>query len=195
MKQGGNAGLDVCYNVQSVVDSKHKLIVDIDVSNKPVDFGELNNMSEKAKEIMKVKQITTVADKGYYDGADIAKCEENGTVCIVAKPKESHQPDDENYFRNRFQFDKEKNVFICPEKIELNFIRKCEKNKKFYDLYASYSACRVCPNKDKCTKSEKGREIYRGEHQDVLDIVTNGIKKIMQSIKRDKKLLSIHLGP
>ena len=194
MKQGGNAGLDVCYNVQSVVDSKYNLIVDIDVSNKPVDFGELNKMSEKAKEIMEVSEITLVADKGYYDGADISKCEENGTECIVAKPKESHQPDDENYFRNKFQFDKEKNVYICPEKTELNFIRKCEKKKKTYDLYANYSACRVCPNKGKCTKSEKGREIYRGEHQDVMDIVDKRYKENYGIYKKRQEIVEHPFG-
>jgi Uma2 family endonuclease len=34
-----NNGVDVCYNVQTVVDSKYKLVVDCDVINNPTDHG------------------------------------------------------------------------------------------------------------------------------------------------------------
>lgn len=43
-----NNGIDVCYNVQAVTDSKNKLIVDYDVINKPADQGQLCKMAKKA---------------------------------------------------------------------------------------------------------------------------------------------------
>jgi hypothetical protein len=48
MHTGGDGrNLDACYNVQSVVDGKNKLIVDFDVSACPDDKGALPKMTEK----------------------------------------------------------------------------------------------------------------------------------------------------
>ncbi len=47
-----NNGVDVCYNVQTAVDSKHCLIVDCDVINNPSDQGQLSKMGKKAMNAM-----------------------------------------------------------------------------------------------------------------------------------------------
>jgi len=66
MHSGGDARkLDVCYNVQTIVDSKHCLIVDFEVSDRADDKGNLDNMTKKAKEVMGVEKLTNLADKGY----------------------------------------------------------------------------------------------------------------------------------
>lgn len=49
-----NNGIDVCYNVQTVVGSKHKLVVDCDIINNPTDYGMLSKMAGSAKEIFDV---------------------------------------------------------------------------------------------------------------------------------------------
>lgn len=194
MKQGGNAGFDVCYNVQSVIDSENKLIVDFDVTNSPSDRGELYKMTESAKEIMEISEITTLADKGYYESADMAKCETNGTACLVAKPKESHQTEDENYFRDRFKFDSEKNIYICPQGTELKFMRFEKKREITHGVYANYSACRVCRNKDKCTKTKKGREICRSEFQGTMDIVDKRTKENKTLYKQRQEIVEHPFG-
>ena len=70
-----NNGLEVSYNVQTVVDQKHKLVVDSEVINNPADLGQLNKMSLKAKEIFEVEELKSIADKGYYSSNDLVKCE------------------------------------------------------------------------------------------------------------------------
>lgn len=47
---------DVCYNVQTAVDSKHKLIVEHEVVNDPTDLQQLSTMAIKAKETLGVKK-------------------------------------------------------------------------------------------------------------------------------------------
>jgi transposase len=59
-----NNGLDISYNVQIAADAKHKLIAAYDVINNPTDQGNLNKMAEKAKEVLDVKEIELLADKG-----------------------------------------------------------------------------------------------------------------------------------
>jgi hypothetical protein len=45
-------GAQVCYNVQSAVDSKHKLIVEHDVTNEVVDYQQLSPMAQAARETL-----------------------------------------------------------------------------------------------------------------------------------------------
>src|SRR5882724_1592776 len=64
-------GSDVCYNVQTVVDSKHKLIAAYEVTNDGNDLGQLANMGKQGQEALGVKEVTLLADGGYFDGNTI----------------------------------------------------------------------------------------------------------------------------
>jgi len=58
-------GTDVCYNVQTVVDDLHKLIVEHEVRNDPTDQAQLSRMAIRAKQTLGVDELEVVADKGY----------------------------------------------------------------------------------------------------------------------------------
>ena len=66
LMKANNNGLDVSYNVQTVVDQKHKLIVDTEVINNPTDHGQLSKMVTKSQEVLEAEEIKALADKGYY---------------------------------------------------------------------------------------------------------------------------------
>ena len=61
-----NQRIEVCYNVQITVDSKHKLILDHEVTNEVKDNNQLSKMSKRAKEILEVDELEVTADKGYH---------------------------------------------------------------------------------------------------------------------------------
>ena len=73
VKFGANQGTDVGYNIQTVVDSKNKLITTFEVTNNSADQGQLYNMSNKAKSIFKVESIESLADKEYFESSDLKK--------------------------------------------------------------------------------------------------------------------------
>ena len=52
MKRGKGRGTEVCYNVQTAVDAKHKLIVACEVTNDPGDRDWLSPMALQAKEVL-----------------------------------------------------------------------------------------------------------------------------------------------
>ncbi|HEY5583083.1 MAG TPA: hypothetical protein VIK78_01160 [Ruminiclostridium sp.] len=60
-----NGKLDVCYNVQTAVDSKSHLIADFIVISNCNDMGLLAPMAEIAKKAMEVETLEVVAYKGY----------------------------------------------------------------------------------------------------------------------------------
>lgn len=177
MRQNGDGrSLDVCYNVQTVVDDKHKLIVDFDVINRAHDKGNLEKMIESAMSIMEAEAITVLADKGYYDGEDIVKCEQNGVTCLVAKSASGGSKHFEGFEIKNFSFESESDCYICPLGEKLRFMRLHKHtNKKEYRVYANYSVCARCKDKNMCTKS-KHRTILRLPYQDILDTVDRRTK-------------------
>jgi DDE family transposase len=77
----------VGYNVQVAVDTKHKLMVEQQVTNQVLDMGLLTQTAEVAKEILGVKTIEAVADRGYFKIEDIESCEKAGITPHVPRPQ------------------------------------------------------------------------------------------------------------
>lgn len=172
MKQGGNArALDACYNVQTVVDSKNKLIVDFEVTNCPDEKGALPKMTEAAKEVFGVEEITALADKGYYDPGDIAKCEQNQTTCFVSSMISGIRAPDPAFDHEQFWYDKERDCYICPMGKEIPFKRIKKSGKLIGKEYHNSVACYGCPMHEKCTKGKRARAIFRNPNQGALDAV------------------------
>lgn len=71
MKQPGG-GYEVSYNGQISVDSKHHLIIDIDVTNEGNDLKQLSNMAIKSKEIL---EKGTPEDESKNESKDESKNE------------------------------------------------------------------------------------------------------------------------
>jgi hypothetical protein len=197
-RNGDGRPLDACYNVQTVVDSKHKLIVDFDVTTCPDDKGALPEMTERAKEIFGVDAIMVAADTGYYDGEDIEKCEQNGAVTYVAKNTNdnAHAPD-ESYDKKHFKYDAENDCYICPNggKLPFRHIKKPKNTPYVSRVYFDSAACKDCPNRDKCTTNKRGgRTINRSKHQDALDRNNARMRSNYEIFRERKKLVEHPFG-
>ena len=173
MRQGGDGrAQDACYNVRTVVDSKHKLIVDFENSTCANDIGALAKPMEGAKEIMGVTEIAVVADTGFYDGADIKKCEDNGSVCYIAKRERRTRSPLPEYGKQYFSYDKAKDCYSCPQGTELRFMRFSRNKEWTSKIYGNPKDCRECLFRKDCTTNKRGyREIRRVPNQDTLDAV------------------------
>jgi transposase/cyclophilin family peptidyl-prolyl cis-trans isomerase len=193
-QNGDGRTLDVCYNVQTAVDSENGMIVDFLVNNRADDRGNLFSVSEQAKEILAVENLTVLADKGYYDGQDIAKCEAKGTTCLVAKPKSGGRKAEEKFLKKEFKYDKNSDTYTCPEKNTFKFMRTQKHNDgKEYKFYANFSACSKCELREKCTKS-KYRKLLRLPYQDVLDEVDRRTQKNLQLYKKRQEIVEHPFG-
>ncbi|SHH73866.1 transposase [Clostridium grantii] len=187
VKFGASQGTDVGYNVQTVVDTKNKLIVTYDVINNSADQGQLYNMSKKAKEIFTVDSIEVLADKGYFHTKDFIKCSEESIIPYVAKPTYSNSIGDTIYFSEKFKYLKDEDLYICPEGQKLYCNTKKINTKKInakQKKYFNYDACGACKNKLKCTSSSKGRTITRKETEDFVENVNNRVKECKAKFKK-----------
>ena len=202
---GDGRSFDACYNVQTIVDEKHKLIVDFDVSTNPDDSKSLSKMTESAKEIIGISKLQVTADKGYYNGEDIELCEKNRTICYVPKMQSGRAAPDPNYGREYFRYNKNEDCYICPEGERLPFMRMNKRSGGYKDtngndiidlLYENTSACSKCQSREKCTKSKTGRRIYRSPYQDSLDVVDIRMKSDSagQILRERKKIVEHPFG-
>jgi len=173
LMSNNNNTVELSYNVQTTVDAKHKLICDFEVISEPNDLGKLAPMSLRAKKILEVDRLDVLADKGYYDADCLKTCVENEIRPYVSKQKRANRTGDKAYFADRFHYDREKDLYICPAGAALVRTRaRKSKNGELlgYD-YRNFKACQVCKEKTRCSSSVRGRSIYRRKEQDFLDSI------------------------
>ncbi len=163
-------GSEVGYNVQAVVDSKHKLIVTYEVTNERNDLGQLAPMAQQAKAALQVEGLTVLADGGYCEGNALKECEEAGLTTYVSVP-ESKEAERRGVFRaDQFHYDPQRDVYGCPQGEELpqryqTFDKQRHKMMKVYMT----AACGACPLRAQCTTSKYGRRLKRWVHQEVIE--------------------------
>lgn len=150
------------YNAQAVVDSANHIIVAEEVTQAQEDSGQLAEMGELAVETSGEKPERLVADGGYADSEQLKEAEEKGLDVITPLPSSCKNPSGNKYHSSNFRYDKEKDVFVCPEGRELPFRRERVKNKrtgKKVREYRSAAVCLGCPMRGECTRDRHGRTV------------------------------------
>ena len=143
-------GHQVAYNAQIAVDAKHKLIVAFDLTNEGNDQQQLHPMAVQGKAAVAADTVTVVADAGYSNGEQGARCEQDGITPIVPRAK-TVNPKGEQYFsRDQFSYDRESDSWRCPagETLSLYKTSRTQQKKEY-----TSKACRTCPLRPQCTKA------------------------------------------
>jgi transposase len=190
-------GRDVCYNIQTAVDSKHKLIVDVEVTNEPGDQTLLPEMARKAKHGLGVDELTVVADGGYFSNEAIKTCEDEQITAYVPL-RESEDAERKGLFsRKLFRYDEDRDMYICPQGAELaptsRGTRASQRSSWKFWLYTT-RRCSTCPVKARCTTSKTGRKIRRWVDHDVLDRLRARLEENPEILRRRKALVEHPFG-
>jgi transposase len=161
------------YNVQSVVDDKHKLIVASEVVNSS-DAGHLHAMAKAAKEVLEAETLQVLADAGYYSSADLKACEDDGIVAYVPPSEGNGMLEKQGRFsRKDFSYDATADAYHCPAGALLRptKARFTNTSGRVEIRYLSRKAiCDTCPLRPRClTPKSAQRIIGRWEHEDVLE--------------------------
>lgn len=159
----------VSYNVQSVVDTKHHLIVAHEVTNVP-DRGQLTAMTKLAQAALQKKSIRVLADKGYFSQPDLKSTIELGAEPIMPKTDTSSSEKKGIFNRSLFKYDSENDIYICPAGNELQNRMQVFEQGKYLDVYFNHIACRDCTIRSKCTKSKRDpRRIRRWINEELTE--------------------------
>jgi transposase len=161
------------YNVQSVVDDKHKLIVASEVVNRS-DAGHLHQMAIAAKEILDVETLQILADGAYYTSEDLKACEDDGIVAYVPPHQGNGKLEKQGRFAHKnFSYDAATDTYRCPAGQQLHPTETPWTNTsgRIETRYlGSKATCGKCQLKAACLSPKaEYRSIRRWEHEAVLE--------------------------
>jgi transposase len=194
MPVGRGHHTEVAYNVQMTVDSKHKLILDHEVTNDVTDQGHLEDMSLRAKKILGVKKFDMLTDMGYYDGQEVASCLEEGITPWISRPKTSSNRKKGLFTKNDFHYIRRSDCYICPAGKRLTFSFQGHERGRDIRYYAT-SECSRCLKRSVCTqKKSGGRRITRLAEEWVLDDMERRIRLHPEKLKRRKEIAEHPFG-
>ena len=137
---------------------KGLLITAAEVTQDPSDNAQLMPLIIAAAESAGRTPALTLADAGYFSGANLAACASRDTPVAMPEPR-SHTA--HPYHHSRFAYDPATDRYQCPEGRFLTFRRVRQRgNHAPIRIYgARPSTCRGCPAFGLCTKSKHGRRI------------------------------------
>jgi len=166
---------EVAYNVQSMVDSKNNLPIDYKVTNEN-DSKAMGNMVQRAKSILRTNEFTVLYDKGFHTGSELKTAQDLGVETIVAIPgvPSTSQAPDPLFNYEFFSYNRKNDTYTCPNGQTLHTNGSWYKEKTsagniiWFKQYKT-RACRSCPVRSHCTRSNKQRLIHRSEYADYYE--------------------------
>lgn len=158
----------VGYNVQIAVDAEHHLIVAHEVTNVGSDRAQLTSMGGKARDATGCKEVTVLADRGYYSGDEILACEGTGVLPCIPKTMTSSNTKRGFFTIQDFVYDAENDRYACPAGNYLTKGKIRSDRRDNIDHYRNLTACSTCALKSRCTP-DKHKRVKRWEHEGVLD--------------------------
>ena len=165
----------VGYNVQTVVDTQHHLIVAHEVTNVGHDRQQLSTMAQQGVQATGNGALTVLADRGYFNGEQIRECEQHGINALVPKPLTSNSIAAGLFDKRDFTYVAERNEYRCPAgKSAIWRMTTVEKGMTLHRYWSS--ACPTCPMKAQCTTGTN-RRITRWEHEDILERMQARLEK------------------
>lgn len=160
--------VNVGYNIQAGCDAKHNLFIN-NATGTVNDTHALSPMALDAKELLGVKEMDCITDKGYTTGKHIAICNENN-ITTYSSPKNHSSQHNGLYAMQIFEYDTEADNYTCPAG-EILATNGTIYNKAGHKVkhYKNRRACKTCSLREDCTRNKNGRFIERSIYQEALE--------------------------
>jgi transposase len=168
--------IEVCYNVQTAVDSRHKLIVAQEVTNAAGDRDHLSPMATAAQEALGGAQPVVVADQGYYHGAEIRSCIGAGLAPLVPRPLTSANEARGLFTKDAFVYDAARDAYRCPAGELLTYRTTTVELGRTIKNYRT-AACGGCALRARCTRNKEGRKLTRWVDEALLEEMAGRLRQ------------------
>ena len=190
-------GTEVCYNAQIAVDAAHHLIVVAEVTNEGTDVHQLAPMAEAACAALGVETLEVVADRGYHNGPQVARCVAANITPLVPAPSAVGRAASPAFAKERFAYQAERDVYQCPAGAELAFQFASEERGETYRYYENAAACAGCPLRARCTSQRdpgQGRRIKRWAKEHVVEAMAHRVAARPEAARLRKSLVEHPFG-
>ena len=155
-------GSHASYNVQSVVDDQHGLIVHVQAVSDTSDVNQFAEQIKQAQGVLEKPCEVACADAGYADSSELKKIDDEGIKVVVPSRRQArHQKEEKPFSKSQFRYDSEKDCYLCPEGKTLAYEYTNDKRGKKYYRISEPSVCRGCVYFGRCTTDKNGRSVMR----------------------------------
>jgi transposase len=179
------------YNVQTSVDAKHHLIVDVDVVQSAVDQEQLYRMARRSQRQLREKALRVLADAGYSSGWHFKRCQAHGLTPYVPVNRAINNHGGGKLFdKSAFTYDADSDYFKCPAGERLPKKTRSKKDRLY--LYTT-AACTSCQLKEQCTTG-KQRWVSRHFEEEVLNEVADRSDANPLMMRRRKAMVEHPFG-
>jgi transposase len=192
MATSGRGSGVVGYNVQTAVDTKHHLIVTHEVTNVGTDRSQLASAAKQAKATLETESLDVVADRGYFNSAEILACEQAGITVTLPKPMTSGSKSAGRFGKQDFRYVVAEDVYICPAGEPLKYYYSNQENGLVLRRYWT-NACHTCAIRHQCTTGVQ-RRITRWEHEHVLEAVQRRLDENPEKMRERRETVEHPFG-
>ena len=167
-EQKGNALMPV-YNVQALC-NEEGVIVEAFVHDNAADYEGLPRALEEVKAEVGELPERLLADSGYYTKKNLEYLKREGIEGYLPSSEQAREAKDKyeprRYSKDKFRYDEERDVYVCPEGKELRYWRMDRTGGN--RLYRG-ERCKGCPALKECVRGKKPyRVLSRWEKEPLM---------------------------
>lgn len=168
LRTGSETRARLGYHTHYVVDGgKSRIILAALVTPASImDNTPMLDMARWVRFRWRLRTSIAVADTKYGTVANITGLEQDGIHAYIPTPNLSQR--NSFYPSELFQYDEERDLFICPQGQALPLYKRSYSEQEFV-YRADAQICNACPVRVKCTNSSTGRHLRRSFFQEYLD--------------------------
>jgi transposase len=154
-------GSHASYNVQSVVDDKHGLIVHAEAVTETSDVNQFAQQIDQANDVLEKCCEAASADAGYADTQELQKIDAQGIKVMVPSQRQALHEEEGPFSKSHFRYDQEQDCYWCPGGHRLNYVGTDKGSGKRHYQITDRKICHCCVHYGECTEAKKGRKIIR----------------------------------
>jgi transposase len=150
------------YSTHYSVDSKNKIIIDVlttyaDIKDSRALIDVFNRTENRLNDLgLTIQEVS--ADKGYCSGENLRDLESRGIAPYIPTQKQVNATG--GFTIEKFTYDEEKDLFVCPNNKELKF-QSYDSKKQSKRYVSKKEDCKGCPLKEKCCPNSIKRHLSR----------------------------------
>ena len=181
------------YADNYLVDVKFGVIVDVEATRaiRQAEVGAVKTMIGRTQERFGLKPERLAADTAYGSAATLNWIVNEKRIAPHIPVIEKSKHEDGSLSREDFTFDKDRNVYVCPQGKLLHTTGRIHDSDVL--LYrARTSDCGPCPLKPKCCPKAPERKIPRSIHEDARDAARAIVDtEAFEQSRRDRKRVEV----
>jgi len=159
------------YADNYLIDVKFGVIMDVEASRaiRQAEVGAAKTMVDRTEERFDIKPKWLAADTAYGSGPNLNWLVKDKDIAPYIPVIDKSKREDGSLSREDFTFDKERNVYVCPQGKLLHTTGKINDGEMILYRASTYD-CGPCPLKSKCCPKAPERRIPRSIYEEARDV-------------------------